>query len=269
MTQKQPSLIDTIFSILEGMFSRLGTWVNELLLHYWSDYGLSYAVRWLTLIGIFGSFSLIFTKGLQDPRLVLLMFIGFFYTFVAAARYLMDLYELPNFRTAANYLAACSLLPWKLPEIKVANGKLVLKEDEINLIDRIGGPGIIKVDGKSVVLIERLHTYTKVLVEGKHKIERNEFIRDVVSLEEQHCRIEDVEGMTVDVIRVRVHNIFARYQLKEKRTKPKSKKEAIAYFKEKGDEYKLELLEDLEDRLSPFRPQSEVSRFNRNQSLRP
>jgi len=225
MTQKQPSLIDTIFSILEGMFSRLGTWVNELLLHYWSDYGLSYAVRWLTLIGIFGSFSLIFTKGLQDPRLVLLMFIGFFYTFVAAARYLMDLYELPNFRTAANYLAACSLLPWKLPEIKVANGKLVLKEDEINLIDRIGGPGIIKVDGKSVVLIERLHTYTKVLVEGKHKIERNEFIRDVVSLEEQHCRIEDVEGMTVDGIRVRVHNIFARYQLKEKRTKPKSKKE--------------------------------------------
>jgi len=206
MTQKQTNPITT--------------WVNELLLHFWSDYGLSYAVRWLILIAIFGSSTLFFTKAIQEPRLVLLVLIAFMYTFVSAARYLKDLYELPDLRMALEYLAGCAFFPSLLPKINVANGKVKLKEDEVNLIDRSGGPGTITVDGKSVVLIERLNTYTKVLAQGKHKIERNEFIRDVVSLEEQHCKIEVVEGMTVDGIRVRVHNIYARYQLKEKRSKP-------------------------------------------------
>jgi len=210
MTQKQTNPITT--------------WVNELLLHFWSDYGLSYAVRWLSLFAIFISSTLFFTTAVQEPRLVLLILIAFIYTFVSTARYLKDLYELPDLRMALEYLLGCSLFPSLLPKISIANGKVLLKEGEVNLIDRSGGPGTITVDGKSVVLIERLNTYTKVLAEGKHKLERNEFIRDVVSLEEQHCKIENVEGMTVDGIRVRVHNIYARYQLKEKRTKPQAKK---------------------------------------------
>ena len=227
MTQKQTNPITT--------------WVNELLLQFWSDHGLSYAVRWLIIIAIFVSSSLFFTKAIEDPRLVLLILIAFMYTFVSAARYLKDLYELPNLRMALEYLAGCAFFPSMLPKISVANGKVKLKEDEVNLIDRSGGPGTITIDGKSVVLIERLNTYTKVLTEGIHKVERNEFIRDVVSLEEQHCKIEQVEGMTVDGIRVRVHNIFARYQLKEKRTKPKPKKET----KDSEDNFVDQLMKQL------------------------
>ncbi|HSG24612.1 MAG TPA: hypothetical protein VLA32_00725 [Anaerolineales bacterium] len=234
MTQKQTNPITT--------------WVNELLLHFWSDYGLSYAVRWLSLIAIFLSSTLFFTTAVREPRLVLLILIAFIYTFVSAARYLKDLYELPDLRMALEYLLGCSLFPSLLPKISVANGKVLLKEDEVNLIDRSGGPGTIAVDGKSVVLIERLNTYTKVLSEGIHKLERNEFIRDVVSLEEQHCKIENVEGMTVDGIRVRVHNIYARYQLKEKRTKPKPK----IVKKDSEDNFIDDLMKSLEKQWDNF-----------------
>ncbi len=190
--------------------------LNDLLFELWSDHGLSYVARWVVTLMIFGVSTLFFGFALQRPWFILLIAIAFFYSFISAARYLKDLYELPELGMAIEYLAACSYLPNLRPKILITNGKMIVGEDEINLVDRIGGPGIVRVDSKNVVLFEKLYGYSNVYGEGIHDIHRNEFIRDVLTLDEQHCPLEMVEAITVDGIRVRVNQIHVRYRLRQR-----------------------------------------------------
>ena len=190
--------------------------LNELLFEFWSDHGLSYVARWGVMAMIFGASTLFFGVALQRPWFILLIGIAFIYSFISAARYLKDLYELPELNLAIEYLAACSFFPRLRPTIAVSNGKLMLGADQINLIDRTGGPGTVFVDTNNVVLLEKLYGYSNVYPEGQHHIQRNEFIRDVVSLDEQHCPLEVVEALTVDGIRVRVNQIHVRYKVRQR-----------------------------------------------------
>lgn len=190
--------------------------LDDLLYEFWSDHDLSYVARWVVVLAIFATSVLFFWVAVRRPWFILLMLIAFIYSFISAARYLKDLYELPELGMAIEYLAACSFLPGLRPNIKAANGKLDLNEDQINLIDRIGGPGFVSIDEKNVVLLERLTGYSNVHSERKHPIHRNEFIRDVYSLEEQHCPVDVLEAITVDGIRVRVNQIHVRYRLRQR-----------------------------------------------------
>ena len=52
--------------------------------------------------------------------------------------------------------------------------------------------------------------------EGEHDIHRYEFIREAMSLDEQHCLLDVVKAITVDGIRVRVNQIHVRYKLRER-----------------------------------------------------
>lgn len=191
--------------------------LNDLLHELWSDHGLSYVARWGILLAIFGTSTLFFVVALQRPWFILLIVIAFIYSFISAARYLKDLYELPDLSTAIEYLAACSFLPNLRPTIRASNGKLALSEDQVNLIDRMGGPGIINVDSNNMVLLEKLYGYSNVYPAGNHEIQRNEFIRDVISLDEQHCPLDMVEAITIDGIHVRVNQIHVRYKLRGRR----------------------------------------------------
>jgi hypothetical protein len=89
-------------------------------------------------------------------------------------------------------------------------------KDEINLIDWIGGPGIVSVAPGNVVMFEKLEGYSRVESQGVHDIHRYEFVREVISLDDQHCPLDVVEAITVDGIRVRVNNINIQYRLRER-----------------------------------------------------
>ena len=183
---------------------------------FWSDYQLAYVIRLVVVGAILVASGAFLGFALQRPWYILLMVIAFAFSYISAARYLKDLYELPDLGMAIEYLAACTFFPSMRPQIKVSNGKLVTKKDEINLIERIGGPGVVRVEAKNVVLFEKLTGYSKVVGEGKHDIHRYEFIREAMSLDEQHCPLDVVEAVTVDGIRVRVNQIHIRYKLRER-----------------------------------------------------
>jgi hypothetical protein len=183
---------------------------------FWSDYQLAYVIRFVMMAAILVASAAFLGLAIQRPWYILLMLIAFSYSYISAARYLKDLYELPDLGIAIEYLAACSFFPNMRPKIRVSNGKLVTKDGEINLIERIGGPGFVNVEAKNVVLFEKLTGYSKVVGEGQHEIHRYEFIRQAMSLDEQHCPLEVVEAVTVDGIRVRVNQIHIRYKLRER-----------------------------------------------------
>ena len=183
---------------------------------FWSDFQLAYLIRLVVVGALLLASAAFLGLAIQRPWTILLMLIAFAFSYISAARYLKDLYELPDLGLAIEYLAACSFIPSMRPSIRVSNGKLVTKKDEINLIERIGGPGVVYVEAKNVVLFEKLTGYSKVVGEGVHDIHRYEFIREVMSLDEQHCPLEVVEAITVDGIRVRVNQIHVRYKLRER-----------------------------------------------------
>jgi hypothetical protein len=184
-----------------------------------SDDRLAYFTRWLVLSMTYGGVFIFFWLGFQQERYAVIAFLAFIYAYFSAARFLQDLYELPDLDMAITYLAASTLFRNMRPTISVSSGKLGVGENQVNLIERIGGPGIVRVSPGNLVLFEKLTGYSHVVGRGSHDINRYEFIRDVISLDDQYCTLE-VTAYTVDGIRVRVKDINLQYKLRGRPTSP-------------------------------------------------
>ena len=205
-------MVENFFSNDENETYR--TAVNDILFWLFSDDQWAYYIRFLLLfvsfIASFIGFYFI------DWRYWLLIPLAFIYSYISAARYLKDLYELPDLSDAVNYLLACSLSANSRPTIFVDKGKMQIGPEEVNLIDRIGGPGLVLVGQGNVVLFEKLTGLSRVVGEGRHDIHRYEFIKEVVSLDEQYHSLENVRAVTVDGIPVQVNVIHIRFKLRER-----------------------------------------------------
>ena len=190
--------------------------VEDLLYLLWSDDGLSYVARWGVMAAIWGAMVILFTFAFNEPRFLVLILFALIYVFISAARFIKDLYNLPELSLPIQYLLASSFLPNNRPFLSINSGKVSVREGEINLIDRIGGPGIVSVGKNNVVMFEKLAGYSRVVSQGVHEIRRYEFIREVISLDVQHYQLAKVEAITVDGIRVRVNQINIQYKLRER-----------------------------------------------------
>ena len=189
--------------------------INENLFLLFSDEAGAYIVRVLLLMGVvFGSALYFFLVDL--PRLWVLLLLAFIYSYISAARYLKDLYELDDLGKAVQYMIAISLFKSLQPTSVVDAGKLISKKDEINMIERIGGPGILNVRKGNLTLMEKLTGLSRVIGKGKHAIFRYEFVKEVVSLDEQYYPLRNLDAVTVDGIRVRVPEIIIHFKLRER-----------------------------------------------------
>jgi hypothetical protein len=188
------------------------TALNDMLFWLFSDKGEAYVIRLLLLLvsliasGIFLYFI--------DIRYWALIPLAYVFSFISAARYLNDLYELSDLGLALNYLLSAALSPNARQSITVANGKLLSRSDEVNLIELIGGPGILYVQPGNLVLLEKLTGLSRVVGAGAHELRRYEYVREVVNLELQHYTLTDVSGITVDGIPVQISDINIRFRLR-------------------------------------------------------
>ena len=150
----------------------------------------------------------------------LLAAIGFFFipviplaiVLIHGSLYLQDIYELGDFSKAFNYLIH-ALFGFEGESLKISGGKKILNEGEVNTLDRIGGPGVIKVEPGNAVILETLLAPSRILGAGEHVISRNELIKDVVNLEECHGRIAEMVVSTQDGIDVKVCDIEFRFRI--------------------------------------------------------
>ncbi len=139
---------------------------------------------------------------------VVLFFANAFYVGV---KYVKDIYEINDLRTALAYLLIV-FFGYKLPKVKVSGGKRKIF-GKFDFIELIGGPGIVQIERDNVVVVETLRRYKDVLVAGERNLSRYEFVKDILSTEEQYEKIDSLEALTADGIRVEVKNIQFRFRI--------------------------------------------------------
>lgn len=132
---------------------------------------------------------------------------------LVAATFVKDVYEVPQLRHAVRYLQAAAFAIFQ-PRLSIKDGKEIAEDTTFNLLQSIGGPGYVDVNPGSVVLLERLNAPSNVYGEGEHYVTRQERIKQIASLDDQHGRIEKVPATTKDGIPVIVRAVQYRYRLR-------------------------------------------------------
>lgn len=128
------------------------------------------------------------------------------------SRYLQDTYFIRKYRINLHYLLA-ALFAINYPRLTISKGKMEAKPGDDNLLQVIGGPGVLDVKPRNLVLLENLYGPYTVLAEGKHSINHHSKIKETVCLDEQHGFIEEVKGRSKDGIPIRVNGVNFRYKL--------------------------------------------------------
>lgn len=141
---------------------------------------------------------------------------------INAVYYLQDIYEIDDFAKTRDHLMG-TLFHFDLARLKVAGGKKALKEDEVNTLDRIGGPGTLYVEPGNAVILETLIAPSRIVGLGETKMMRNEIIRGVVSLEKRDDSIDEVTATTQDGIDVKIRNIKYQFRIDQ------SQNEAVSF----------------------------------------
>lgn len=133
--------------------------------------------------------------------------------FTAGALYLQDIFELKQFwREAVVYLYG-SLFAQAYPLISVRDGQIAPEAGETNWLDLIGGPGYVDVKLGNAILCERIAGPSSVYGAGRHFLRRFETVREVVSLEEQHRRIDEFPAVTKDGIPVTIRDLEVTFRV--------------------------------------------------------
>lgn len=127
------------------------------------------------------------------------------------ALYIQDIYELEKYNDALRFLFA-ALFSVRYPRITVEDGKAIAPNGQINFLERIGGPGRLKILPGNAVLLESLEKPTRVLGHGSYFIPRFEKIKMIFDLKDQE-KLTKVSATTKDGIVVYVGNIRFRYRI--------------------------------------------------------
>jgi hypothetical protein len=159
------------------------------------------------------SYSLISIRGLRHFIFPLTALLG---AFLVAGYYVQDIYELPKTRQAFRYLFY-TVFGFMYPTLRIENGEKKISQDDTNLVDTIGGPGLLVVQPGNAVLCERLTEPAAVFGGGYHFLSRFETVKEIVSLQDQHGRIDQAFATTRDGIEVVVRDISYRYRVRNGR----------------------------------------------------
>ena len=124
--------------------------------------------------------------------------------------YLQEIYELNVFRKVLNHLIS-AMFSMGLPTLQIMDGQKEIAPGEINIVDRIGGPGILKIEPGNVVVLETLKAPSRILGSGELKINRGEIIKAVIKIGDYPGKIDEFTIATRDGIDMKVSGVEYRF----------------------------------------------------------
>lgn len=124
--------------------------------------------------------------------------------------YIEDIYELDAFGAVLSHLMG-AMFGGMLPSLSIANGEKKIQAGQVNVLDRIGGPGWLFVEPENVVVLETLTVPSRILGAGKHELKRGEIIKDIIMLGEYSEVIDEIISTTQDGIDVKVSGVEYRF----------------------------------------------------------
>ena len=174
------------------------------------------AIILILLFFVSGYFWTLWVDGNRDGikiiRFVLTPLAAMGLALLIGARYVQDIYELPSYRVGLRYIFS-SITGLFYPYLNVTDGRPDIEPGEVNLLDKIGGPGVIAIEPGNIVLLERLDSPSDVLGAGYHFVNRFHRIKNIISLKDQHAAPRDIVAITKDGISVTVHDFQFRFRL--------------------------------------------------------
>ena len=168
------------------------------------------AFWFLVFLGIVGAFGA-YLEGLSGvigfilvPVMLLggVLFHGVFY--------LQDIYEIEDVSKVMDYLVG-AIFGSSQTSLKIAGGKKIIQDGEINTLAYIGGPGTLKIEPGNAVVLETLLAPSRIIGAGEHPVGRGEIIKDIIALEEYSGKIAEILVSTRDGIDVKVADVEYRF----------------------------------------------------------
>jgi hypothetical protein len=168
------------------------------------------------MLGVVPKFILQFLSNgvvAQGLRYLVIPLAAFAGALFVGAHYVQDIYELEKFQHGLRYLLAI-LFGIDYPKLTIDDGKVKVKKGETNLLNAVGGPGFARILPGNVVLFEHLTGPTNVRARGKHFIPRQEKIKAIADLNDQHGHIQETLATTKDGIVITLQDVHFRYRLR-------------------------------------------------------
>lgn len=155
-------------------------------------------------------FSLAFNQG--SFRYMIMPIIAIMCTIAASVAFIQDVFNLKTFLPAFRYVIA-SMFGLFIPHLTIEQGKKQIRRGKINLIDHIGGPGNVLVQPGNAVLFTFIDRVSRTRINQDIMLAPFETPAAIVSLEDQHGFIEEIQTMTRDGIQVRLCQINYRFRI--------------------------------------------------------
>jgi hypothetical protein len=132
------------------------------------------------------------------------------------SRYVQDIHDLGKIGLGIRYVWA-AFFGMFYPSLEIEKGNRKLEFEKTNLMDVIGGPGILVVEPGSAVLLEKLRTPSDVCTNGVYFVKRHETVKSITDLRPRHFQIIQATATTRDGIPMTVSNIMFQYRVLEGR----------------------------------------------------
>ncbi len=133
---------------------------------------------------------------------------------IAGAYYIQDVYAVKKYGDALKYVLA-SMFATDYPKLIIDKGAMKSEKNEVNLLNKIGGPGYVLVEPGNAAIFRHLREPGLSLVSTTHFMAPFETIAQVIDLDEQQGDKDEIKAMTRDGIMVILRDIHMRYRIKQ------------------------------------------------------
>src|SRR5271157_1524515 len=167
------------------------------------------------VLSVFPTFVLVPFIFIFDPditRYMLAPLYAVITVVIAGGFFIRDVYELESLKQAIQYVIS-SLFGLNYPQITIDGGEVVLHEDEVNVLNVIGGPGFAVIQPGNAVLFRSLRRPSKAGMTRSYFMAPFEVIGQVASLDDQHGFKDKLTTMTKDGIQVTLCDVHFRFRI--------------------------------------------------------
>lgn len=140
--------------------------------------------------------------------------IAMVFIWVAGSLFVKDVYALKQFKHAWRYVIA-SMFAVDYPYLDIDKGIPQIGKREVNLIDAIGGPGIVLIEPGNAAMFRFLREPSRVSVTSAYFLAPFETIARTISLDDQQGDKDEIPAMTRDGIQVILKDVHFRYRIQQ------------------------------------------------------
>lgn len=194
------------------VFAMVGMWIFESANAFEIARSIREASIWTRLIPRWLALLLTPLTAWNYARYLLAPLGAFLLVFLAGALYVQDIYALDTFSSAIRYVFS-SMFGITYPQLQIDGGKKIVRPEEINTLDKIGGPGFALIQPGNAILCKSLRSPSTIHLPQRYFMTPFETIGAIADLTDQEGYKDEIWTVTLDGIQMHLRDIRFCYRL--------------------------------------------------------